>query len=35
MRISVSVIMGQIARGVSFDEILEGSLDLDREGILK
>ena len=33
MRIPVSVIVGQIAHGASFDEILEGYPDLDREDI--
>jgi uncharacterized protein (DUF433 family) len=35
MRILVSVIVGQITRGACFDEIMEGSPDLDREDILK
>lgn len=33
MRISVSVIVGQIAHGAGFDEILEGYPDLEREDI--
>ena len=33
MRIPVSVIVKQIAQGVSFNEILEGYLDLEREDI--
>jgi uncharacterized protein (DUF433 family) len=33
MRIPVSVIVSQIAHGASFDEILEGYPDLDREDI--
>ena len=33
MRIPVSVIMGQVAHGASFDEILEGYPDLEREDI--
>jgi uncharacterized protein (DUF433 family) len=33
MRIHVSVIVGQIAHGASFEEILEGYPDLDREDI--
>jgi uncharacterized protein (DUF433 family) len=33
MRISVSVIVGQIAHGADFDEILEGYPDLEREDI--
>ena len=33
MRIPVSVIVGQIAHGASFEEILEGYPDLDREDI--
>jgi uncharacterized protein (DUF433 family) len=33
MRITVSVIVGQIAHGASFDEILEGYPDLEREDI--
>jgi uncharacterized protein (DUF433 family) len=33
MRIPVSVIVGQIAHGASFDEILEGYPDLDREDV--
>jgi uncharacterized protein (DUF433 family) len=33
MRIPVSVIMGQIAHGASFEEILEGYPDLEREDI--
>ena len=31
MRIPVSVIVGQIAHGASFEEILSGYPDLDRE----
>ena len=33
MRIPVSVIVGQIAHGASFEEILSGYPDLDREDI--
>ena len=33
MRIPVSVIVGQIAHGASFDEILEGYPDLERDDI--
>jgi uncharacterized protein (DUF433 family) len=33
MRIPVSVIVGQIAHGASFEEILEGYPDLHREDI--
>lgn len=33
MRISVSVIVRQIAHGASFEEILEGYPDLEREDI--
>ena len=33
MRIPVSVIVGQIAHGATFDEILEGYPDLVREDI--
>jgi len=33
MRIPVSLIVGQIAHGAAFDEILEGYLDLEREDI--
>ena len=33
MRISVSVIVGQIAHGAGFEEILEGYPDLNREDI--
>jgi len=33
MRITVSVIVGQIAHGASFEEILEGYPDLVREDI--
>jgi uncharacterized protein (DUF433 family) len=33
MRIPVSVIVGQIAHGADFDEILEGYPDLEREDI--
>ena len=33
MRISVSVVVRQIAHGTSFDEILEGYPDLERENI--
>jgi uncharacterized protein (DUF433 family) len=33
MRISVSVIVNQIAHGATFDEILEGYPDLEREDI--
>ena len=33
MRIPVSVILGQIAQGASFDEILEGYPDLEKEDI--
>jgi uncharacterized protein (DUF433 family) len=31
MRIPVSLIVGQIAHGASFEEILEGCLDLEKE----
>ena len=33
IRIPVSVIVGQIAHGASFDEILEAHPDLEREDI--
>ena len=33
MRIPVSLIVGQIAHGATFDEILEGYPDLEREDI--
>ena len=33
MRIQVSVIVGQIAHGATFDEILAGYPDLEREDI--
>jgi uncharacterized protein (DUF433 family) len=33
MRIPVSVIVGQIAHGASFDEILEGYPDLERKDV--
>jgi uncharacterized protein (DUF433 family) len=33
MRIPVSVIVGQIAHGAAFDEILEGYPDLEREDV--
>jgi uncharacterized protein (DUF433 family) len=33
MRISVSIIVSQIAHGATFDEILEGYPDLEREDI--
>jgi len=33
MRIPVSVIVGQIAHGASFEEILKGYPDLDKEDI--
>ena len=33
MRIPVSVIVGQIAHGASFEDILKGYPDLDREDI--
>jgi uncharacterized protein (DUF433 family) len=33
MRIPVSVIVGQIAHGASFDEILAGYPDLEREDV--
>jgi uncharacterized protein (DUF433 family) len=33
MRIPVSVIVGQIAHGASFEEILEGYADLERGDI--
>jgi uncharacterized protein (DUF433 family) len=33
MRIPVSVIVGQIAHGATFDEILEGFPDLEKEDI--
>jgi uncharacterized protein (DUF433 family) len=35
MRITVSVIVGQIAHGASFEEILEGYPDLEREDIVQ
>jgi uncharacterized protein (DUF433 family) len=33
MRIPVSIIVGQIAGGATFDEILDGYPDLEREDI--
>jgi uncharacterized protein (DUF433 family) len=33
MRIPISVIVGQIAHGASFEEILDGYPDLGREDI--
>ena len=33
MRIPVSVIVGQIAHGASFEEILEGYPDLERDDV--
>ena len=33
MRTPVSVIVGQIAHGASFEEILEGHPDLEREDV--
>jgi uncharacterized protein (DUF433 family) len=33
MRIPVSVIVGQVAHGAPFDEILEGYPDLEKEDI--
>jgi uncharacterized protein (DUF433 family) len=33
MRIPVSVIVGQIAHGATFEEILEGYPDLEREDV--
>ena len=33
MRIQVSVIVGQIARGATFEEVLAGYPDLEREDI--
>ncbi len=33
MRITVSVIVGQIAHGASFEEILEGYPDLEHDDI--
>ena len=33
MRITVSVIVGQIAHGATFDEILEGYPDLENQDI--
>jgi uncharacterized protein (DUF433 family) len=33
MRIPVSVIVGQIAHGETFDEILDGYPDLEREDV--
>ena len=33
IRIPVSVIVGQIAHGATFDEILEGYPDLEREDV--
>lgn len=35
MRITVSVIVGQIAQGASFEEILEGYPGLEREDIVQ
>ena len=33
MRVTVAVIVGQVAHGASFDEILEGYPDLEREDV--
>jgi uncharacterized protein (DUF433 family) len=33
MRITVAVIVGQVAHGASFEEILDGYPDLEREDI--
>ncbi len=33
MRIPVSVIVGQVAHGATFDDILEGYPDLEREDV--
>lgn len=33
MRITVAVIVGQVAQGASFQEILEGYPDLEREDV--
>ena len=33
MRLPVSVVMGQIAHGASWDEVLQGYPDLEREDI--
>jgi uncharacterized protein (DUF433 family) len=33
MRITVAVIVGQVAHGASFEEILEGYPDLEREDV--
>ena len=33
MRIPVSIIVGQIAHGATFDEILQGYPDLEREDV--
>jgi uncharacterized protein (DUF433 family) len=33
MRITVAVIVGQVAHGASFQEILEGYPDLEREDV--
>lgn len=33
MRIPVSVVVGQVAHGAAFDEILEGYPDLERDDI--
>lgn len=33
MRIPVSVIVGQVAHGISFEEILKGYPDLERDDI--
>lgn len=33
MRVPVSVIVGQVAHGASFDEILQGYPDLEREDV--
>lgn len=35
MRIPVSTVVGQIAHGATFEEILEGYPDLEREDILQ
>ena len=33
MRITVAVIVGQVAHGASFEEVLEGYPDLEREDV--
>lgn len=35
MRIPVSVIVGQIAHGATFDEVLQGYPDLHREDVVQ